>query len=130
MVAAKVVLTVTSGSHRGKQFVIRGPGHCLVGRATDCFVRLAGGFEDGLVSRHHCQIDIEPPCIRVHDLGSNNGTFVNGKRIMRPERRPLSEHDTDVIPQQYELKDGDQLQVALTPLQVTIHPELEGQPAS
>jgi pSer/pThr/pTyr-binding forkhead associated (FHA) protein len=129
MVAARVVLTVTSGSHRGLQFTIPGSGHCVVGRAADCSVRLAGAFEDGMVSRHHCQLDVESPCVRVHDLGSRNGTFVNGKRIMRPADRPSSGHDTEVIAQQYELKDGDHLQVGIIPLRVTIAPEPAGPPA-
>jgi pSer/pThr/pTyr-binding forkhead associated (FHA) protein len=127
MVATKVVITVTGGSHCGTRFVVRGPGHSVVGRAADCPVRLAGAFEDGLVSRHHCQVDIEPPCVRVHDLGSRNGTFLNGKRIMRPESGPLSEYDTQTIPQEYELKDGDELQVGPIPLRVAIHMQREVQ---
>ncbi len=33
------------------------------------------------VSRRHCELDIEQEAIRLRDLGSQNGTFLNGKRI-------------------------------------------------
>ena len=33
------------------------------------------------VSRHHCLLEIHPPTVRVRDLGSTNGTFVNGEKI-------------------------------------------------
>jgi serine/threonine-protein kinase len=130
MVAARVILTVTNGNHRGMQFDIQGPGHCVIGRASDCFVRLAGAAEDWLVSRHHCQLDVGPPCVRVQDLGSCNGTFLNGNRLVRPECGPLSEHGSASIAQQYELKDGDELQVGIIPLRVTIPTEAEGPPAN
>jgi pSer/pThr/pTyr-binding forkhead associated (FHA) protein len=37
--------------------------------------------DDGDVSRRHCSIAGLPNGIRVQDLGSTNGTWVNGKRI-------------------------------------------------
>jgi eukaryotic-like serine/threonine-protein kinase len=52
-----------------------------MGRALDCFVRLSGAERDKLISRHHCQLDIDPPTLRVRDLGSTNGTFINGKKV-------------------------------------------------
>jgi pSer/pThr/pTyr-binding forkhead associated (FHA) protein len=123
MVAAKVVLTVTSGTHNGKKFVFSGPTRFVIGRAHDCTARLAGAFEDCLVSRHHCEVDVEAPCVRVHDLGSRNGTFVNGKRIMSPQPACGALHDTEIIPQHYELKDGDELMIGPIPLHVNICPE-------
>jgi DNA-binding NarL/FixJ family response regulator len=33
------------------------------------------------VSRRHCLVDVDPPEVRVTDLGSRNGTYVNGQRI-------------------------------------------------
>ena len=34
-----------------------------------------------LVSRLHCQLTATADALQVEDLGSTNGTFVNGKRI-------------------------------------------------
>jgi pSer/pThr/pTyr-binding forkhead associated (FHA) protein len=37
--------------------------------------------EAALVSRLHCQLSAAAGTLQVRDLGSTNGTFVNGKRI-------------------------------------------------
>ena len=37
--------------------------------------------EAPLVSRLHCQLTATAHALQVKDLGSTNGTFVNGKRI-------------------------------------------------
>lgn len=79
--ATTVKLTVLTGPHRGERFCFRGATLCTLGRAHDCFVRLAGGEKDLAISRHHCQLDINPPCVLVQDLGSANGTYVNGKKL-------------------------------------------------
>ena len=50
-----------------------------VGRAVDNEIRLS----HALISRHHCRIEDGPEGTWVIDLGSSNGTAVNGERIMR-----------------------------------------------
>jgi transcriptional regulator with GAF, ATPase, and Fis domain len=50
-----------------------------VGRAIDNDIRVS----DTLVSRHHCRIDIGAEGAWVIDLGSANGTTVNGERVTR-----------------------------------------------
>ncbi|WP_031026104.1 protein kinase domain-containing protein [Streptomyces sp. NRRL WC-3725] len=52
---------------------------CLVGRASECGIRLAR--TETKASRHHCLLDINPPYLSVRDLGSRNGTYVNGERL-------------------------------------------------
>ena len=79
--AETVRLTVLTGPHKGHRFCFRGPAQCMLGRADDCFVCLAGTERDQRISRHHCQLSIDPPCVWVDDLGSLNGTYVNGKGI-------------------------------------------------
>ena len=40
-----------------------------------------------LVSRLHCQLTATADALRVKDLGSTNGTFVNGRRVKAAELR-------------------------------------------
>jgi hypothetical protein len=48
-----------------------------VGRSEDCEVRI-----DNLgISRHHCEIVTKEGFFLVRDLGSNNGTYVNGNKV-------------------------------------------------
>ena len=43
--------------------------------------------EAALVSRLHCQFTATDASLQVKDLGSTNGTFVNGKRVRTAELR-------------------------------------------
>ncbi len=49
----------------------------LIGRAGDCDLRLVCP----MVSRHHCEIVIQQGAVLLRDVGSKNGTFVEGERI-------------------------------------------------
>lgn len=65
------------------------PGRPVVfGRGGD--VRL----EDILVSRRHCRIEGSAGRWAVTDLGSRNGTFVNGTQLKPDEPHPLRPGDT------------------------------------
>jgi pSer/pThr/pTyr-binding forkhead associated (FHA) protein len=77
----RIVLTVITGPHRNQRYVFDRRARCLAGRAEDCQVRFSGDVRDRQISRHHCLLDINPPLIRVSDLGSMNGTFINGKKV-------------------------------------------------
>ncbi len=61
----------------------------LVGREADCDLRPPGEF----VSRHHCALQLEEFTLRILDLGSKNGTFVNGRRIAAGEATLLQDAD-------------------------------------
>jgi pSer/pThr/pTyr-binding forkhead associated (FHA) protein len=52
-------------------------GTIVIGRGGDCDIRT----QDLLVSRHHARISSDGTSFLVTDLGSNNGTFVNNKRL-------------------------------------------------
>lgn len=54
-----------------------GSGVMTVGRQQDCQLRIASSQ----VSRKHCQIFEKKGLLLVKDLGSANGTLVNGKKI-------------------------------------------------
>jgi len=43
--------------------------------------------EAALVSRLHCQLSATADSLKVNDLDSTNGTFVNGKRVKAAELR-------------------------------------------
>jgi pSer/pThr/pTyr-binding forkhead associated (FHA) protein len=51
----------------------------LLGRGTDCDLRVV----DGGVSRHHAELRVEENQVVLVDLGSTNGTFVNGQPVRR-----------------------------------------------
>ena len=51
----------------------------ILGRGTDCDLRLV----DAGVSRHHAELRVEDGEIVLVDLGSTNGTFVDGQPIRR-----------------------------------------------
>ena len=52
-------------------------GASVIGRARDATIRV----DSGGVSRHHARILVQGAEARVADLGSKNGTFVNGQRV-------------------------------------------------
>ncbi|MFW5666731.1 MAG: FHA domain-containing protein, partial [Coleofasciculus sp.] len=79
--SAKVILTVITGSLKGKNFEFSDRTTCILGRAKDCHPRLPNDRYHKTISRYHCLLDINPPDIRIRDFGSLHGTYVNGKII-------------------------------------------------
>jgi two-component system, cell cycle response regulator len=86
----KPVLTVLTGGASGRQFKVM-KGTAVIGRANHAEVRL----EDDGISRTHARIRAETGRAWVEDMGSRNGTFVNGQKIAATT----------------ELKDGDKIKV-------------------
>jgi serine/threonine protein kinase len=72
-----VRLSVVSGPHRGRVFDFDGHDVFLVGRSEKAHFQLADKF----FSRIHFLVEVNPPWCRLSDLGSHNGTFVNGRRV-------------------------------------------------
>lgn len=58
-----------------------------IGRSTECDVSL----DDYTVSRNHARIRFEDGRFYLYDLGSANGTFVNGERVLKHELRDRDE---------------------------------------
>ncbi len=51
--------------------------HLIMGRSTDCHITI----EDMNVSRRHAELLLTSQGYQIQDLGSKNGTFVNGKLV-------------------------------------------------
>ncbi len=67
-----------TGVEPGSTYALQTP-VTLLGRGTDCDLRLV----DPGVSRHHSELRVEDDQVVLVDLGSTNGTFVNGQPVRR-----------------------------------------------
>ena len=68
-------LKILSGLLSGQ--TIRLPRKLLIGRGEDCDLRVESDF----ASAHHCVLLLDEYALRLRDLASKNGTFVNGRRV-------------------------------------------------
>jgi pSer/pThr/pTyr-binding forkhead associated (FHA) protein len=84
---AKLLERSASGAERHEIAITKE--EFLIGRGADCDLRL----RSKAVSRHHCLIRFQGGAVTLVELGSANGTFVNGQRIRS----------------QAELKEGDEI---------------------
>ena len=64
-----------TGGERRSFAVVRST--TTIGRREDCDLRIPVGD----VSRKHCRLVLSPDNVRIQDLGSSNGTYVNGQRV-------------------------------------------------
>ena len=119
---AKVILTITKGQLKGKQFPFDSRTTCLIGRSTDCNIPLPN---DLYISRYHCLLDINPPDIRIRDFGSRNGTRVNSHSIGKRGKNQTPEEGAQLNFPEYDLQDGDSITLGNTVFQVAIEQALE-----
>lgn len=96
----RVNLNVIAGPQTGRSFSFEQHDTFMIGRSEDTHFCLP---HDRFFSRHHCLIEIAPPQAFLRDLGSTNGTFVNGQRI-----------------ESVYLKSGDRIQGGETVLEVEV----------
>lgn len=73
------VLRFISGKYQGGEFPIVNDKPIIVGRSSDLDMVLV----EDMVSRKHARITMQQEQIWIEDLGSTNGTFVNGEKIKR-----------------------------------------------
>jgi serine/threonine-protein kinase len=95
----RICLTVKAGPHEGKVFEFEEHSNFLVGRST----RANFPLPDPFFSRIHFMVEVNPPLCRLIDMGSTNGTVVNGQRATT-----------------IDLKDGDLIQAGKTVLGVSV----------
>jgi FHA domain/DUF1707 SHOCT-like domain len=62
-------------------------GQITLGRSSSCQLV----FDDDTVSRRHAALVLKHGAWHVVDLGSSNGTYVNGRRVIEAEVRPGDE---------------------------------------
>ncbi|MCG5054251.1 MAG: DUF4388 domain-containing protein [Myxococcales bacterium] len=86
--AALWALRFISGKYQGGEFPLRPNREIIIGRSSDLDMVLV----EDMVSRKHAKIATNEKNITIQDLGSTNGTFVNGEKI-----------------RSVELKDGDRI---------------------
>lgn len=100
-----VKLIVHGGKNEGAVIAITKP-QFVIGRLPECNLRI----ESKALSRRHAQIDVKDGSVTVKDLGSTNGTFVDGKKITG----------------EVELKNGQTLRVGPLETTVQISAEMHG----
>ncbi len=55
-----------------------------IGRSSDCQIRI----DDPHISRHHARILVEDDSMRIMDLDSKNGVFINGSKVLESVFHP------------------------------------------
>lgn len=73
------VMTITNGPAAGTQAQLAS-GMIMIGRGADCQLLL----DDDYVSTRHARVVAGDSGLYIEDLGSTNGTYVNGMRITAP----------------------------------------------
>ncbi|MBP85718.1 MAG: hypothetical protein CMJ64_03220 [Planctomycetaceae bacterium] len=75
----KVVLSVVQGPCQGQRFEFTKHDTFIVGRGRRAHCQLPA--KDVYFSRIHFLVEVNPPRCRLMDMGSTNGTLVNGERV-------------------------------------------------
>ena len=91
MAVPKFVLRGVSGAVFGKVYPVTGP--VVIGRAAEADISVAA--EE--ISRRHALVKPTPDGLQVEDLGSSNGTFINGKRVQQGFLKPGDELRLDSV---------------------------------
>jgi hypothetical protein len=79
-------LVVTQGSRTGQSAALA-DGVILIGRGADCQIIL----DDDYVSTRHARVVSGENGVYLEDLGSTNGSYVNGQRITAPTTITMSD---------------------------------------
>jgi FHA domain-containing protein len=82
----RLEVVAAMGFEPGTEFPVNGG--ITLGRASGSDVRV----EDPFASSHHARVFPRGPAIYIEDMGSTNGTLVNGRPLQRPQQ--LSKSDS------------------------------------
>jgi hypothetical protein len=97
-------LKFISGKYQGGEFPLKADKQIVIGRSSELDMVLV----EDMVSRKHAKIMISSGNITIEDLGSTNGTFVNGEKV-----------------KQARLKEGDRILIGTSILKL-VHQGAEG----
>ncbi|HVK67546.1 MAG TPA: DUF4388 domain-containing protein, partial [Polyangium sp.] len=87
---SRLVLRFISGKYQGGEIPLQDAQELVVGRASDAGIVLV----EEMVSRRHARFLLSNTDLTIEDLGSTNGTFVNGEKI---QKSTLKEGDRVLI---------------------------------
>ena len=104
----ELILEIVEGDEAGRQAALTGP--IEIGRdASSSFA-----LQDDQMSRRHARVSAQGDLALVEDLGSTNGTYVNGQQIEGPRA----------------VRPGDQIRVGLTVLELRTAQDVQSQPSA
>jgi pSer/pThr/pTyr-binding forkhead associated (FHA) protein len=94
---AQWALRFISGKYQGGEFPLRPHREIIIGRSSDLDMVLV----EDMVSRKHAKITTDENVVTIQDLGSTNGTFVNGEKVRKAD-----------------LKDGDRILIGTSIIKI------------
>ncbi|MBI5242699.1 MAG: protein kinase [Elusimicrobia bacterium] len=113
---ATVKIKASKGPHSGEEFAFESHDMFIFGRSGDCQCSIP---DDPYISSSHFLLEINPPDCELRDLGSKNGTFVNGARCGGREKgEDPGEAAARMKP--FKLKHGDLIKAGQTEFLVAV----------
>ncbi len=105
---AELILEIVEGADAGRQVQVTGTTD--IGRDASSAIAL----DDDQASRHHARVAAQGDVAVVEDLGSTNGTYVNGQPLEGPRA----------------VRPGDSIRVGLTVLELRTAQDVERKPSA
>jgi hypothetical protein len=124
---SKVIIDVSNTRGKKRVFSFEEHDTFMVGRMGDCHVCIE---DDDYLSRRHFILEVNPPQVRLQDLGSLNGTYINGNKV---GGRDANETPEEAIARHkfpwIDLKNGDVIKTGDTCFNLLIQsPDLVSKP--
>lgn len=112
----EIRLRIVDGPQAGREFVFDAHDTFVFGRAPDCHCSVP---DDRYISARHFLVEVNPPDAVIRDLGSKNGTRVNG--VLTGQRARGEAPDAAAARSQVvALIDGDRIKAGVTEFQVRV----------